>query len=85
MASPARSRPVPAPSRGRSPDTVIQVIQLDAKFFAVFDQLLHWMRAISPQALMSLVWVETLYPWWRRFCPADVPGDRGRADIERLR
>ncbi len=55
MVTPARSRPVPAPLRGRSPDTGIQVIQLDAKLFAVFNQLLHLMRAISPQALMSLV------------------------------
>ncbi len=60
MVIPGKSHPVPAPLRGRSPDTGDSGQQLDAKFFAVFDQLLHLDARLSPQALMSLVWVETL-------------------------
>ncbi len=34
-----------------APDTVIQVIQLDAEFVTVLNQLLRiWIRAISPEA-----------------------------------
>ncbi len=60
MVIPGKGRPVPAPLRGRSPDTGDLGHQFDAKFFAVFDQFLHLDTRHSPQALMSLVWVETL-------------------------
>ena len=61
MVIPRQGRPVPAPLRGRSPDagdsghTARRQILLQ---FLISSCI--WMRAISPQALMSFVWVETL-------------------------
>ncbi len=60
MVIPGKVTPVPAPLRGRSPDTGDSGHTADAKFFAVFNQLLHLDARHFTQALMSLVWVETL-------------------------
>ncbi len=65
---------------------VIQVIQLDAKFFAVLISSCIWMRAISPQALMSLVWVENVViHGGEGFARLTYRATMGAQTIERLR
>ncbi len=55
MVIPGNVTPVPAPLRGRSPDTGDSGHTARAKFFAVFDQLLHLDARHFTEALMSLV------------------------------